>query len=54
MISNDNLVHYLVGAISIRQARNFNMRILEGKKPSIVEAEHELAYSCATYSVQTC
>lgn len=54
MICNDNLVHYLVSAIPIRQSRNFDMRILERKESSVVETEYELTYSCAANSVQPC
>jgi hypothetical protein len=54
MISNHNLVHDLVCTITIREPTNFNIRVLEGEEPTIVETEHEFSYSCTTDSVQTC
>ena len=54
MISDENLVHDLVSTVAIREPTNFNMRVLEREKASIVETEYEFSYSSTTDSVQTC
>ena len=54
MISNDNLVHDLVSAISIGQPSNFDMWVFKGKEAAVVETENELAYSGTSDSIQAC